>query len=196
VSDAQATFWSPTLSPRPIMVAVHQDHLEALPEAWLADIADRALSALALPGDSGVEVVVTDDETVRELNLRHRGLDETTDVLSFAPNIASTGPANRPVNGSKGDNGDGGFVLPPGSDEDSSIGEVIISGPVSARQAASNARETSEEVAFLLAHGILHLMGHDHEEPQERTDMEAEHRRLLIAMLGPTASSIPVEYPS
>ena len=190
MSDAQANFWSQTLPPRPIMVAVHQDHLEALPEAWLADLADRALTALTLPGDSTMEIVVTDDETVRELNLRHRGLDETTDVLSFAPDMtpgSATGPA--------GSNGDGDFVLPPGSDEDTSIGEVIISGPQSVRQAASNARGTSEEVAFLLAHGILHLMGHDHEEPGERTDMEAEHRRLLIAMLGPTASAIPVEYP-
>jgi probable rRNA maturation factor len=166
------------------MVAVHQDHIEDLPEAWLADIADRALSALALPAGSSVEVVITDDETVRELNLRHRGLDETTDVLSFAPDLTHAA------------NDDNGFVLPPGSDEDTSIGEVIISGTVSAMQATSNDRETSEEVAFLLAHGILHLMGHDHEEPQDRTDMEAEHRRLLIAMLGPTASSIPVEYPS
>ena len=194
MSDAHANFWSPTLSPRPITVAVHQDHIEDLGEAWLADIADRALAALALPDNSSMEVVVTDDETVRELNLRHRGLDETTDVLSFGPGLINgLSPESA---GANGDDGDGGFVLPPGSDEDASIGEVIISGPVSARRAASNARETSEEVAFLLAHGILHLMGHDHEEPQERADMETEHRRLLIAMLGPTASSIPVEYPS
>ena len=191
MSDDPVTFWSPTLSPRPITVAVHQDHIEDLSEAWLTDITDRALTALSLPGNSTVEVVITDDETVRELNLRHRGLDETTDVLSFAPSLTK-----ELSHGSNGGDGDGGFVLPPGSEEDSSIGEVIISGPVSVRQAATNTRDTSEEVAFLLAHGILHLMGHDHEEPAERADMESEHRRLLIAMLGPTASAIPVEYPS
>jgi probable rRNA maturation factor len=165
---------------RPITVTVHPGQPGSPSEAWLTEIADRALSALALPSTASLEIVVTDDDTVRELNLRHRGLDETTDVLSFSSESRS-----------KND-----FVLPPGAGETGSIGEVIISGPQSARQAAQNEREPAEELAFLLAHGILHLMGHDHEEPLERREMEEQHRRLLIAMLGPSASSIPVSYPS
>jgi probable rRNA maturation factor len=172
------------LSSRPIKVAVLQaqpdDLTSALSSSWLAKIADAALSALALPDTATIEVVVTDDETVRELNRRHRGLDETTDVLSFAT----------------GQEREGGFVLPPCAEETASIGEIVISGPQSARQAARNGRKTADEVAFLMAHGILHLMGHDHEEPDERSDMEAEHRRLLVAMLGASASSIKVEYPA
>ena len=158
---------------------MHSDQPGVLSESWLAEIADRALSALELPSDTSIEIMVTDDDTVRELNLRHRGLDETTDVLSF-----SAGPDET------------GFVLPPGAGETGSLGEVIISGPQSARQAARSGREPAEELAFLLAHGILHLMGHDHEEPQERRDMEERHHKLLIAMLGPSASSIPIKYPS
>ncbi len=158
---------------------MHPGQPGVLSESWLADIADRALSTLKLPSDTGIEIVITDDDTVRELNLRHRGLDETTDVLSFsaAPNET-------------------GFVLPPDVGEAGSIGEVIISGPQSARQAAQNGREPAEELAFLLAHGILHLMGHDHEEPEERREMEHRHQKLLIAMLGPSASSITIKYPS
>ena len=151
---------------------------------WLAEIADSALSALSLPNQASVDVVVTDDETVRELNLRHRGLDETTDVLSFS--LASTD--------------DDGFVLPPpdggAMGATDSIGEIVISWPRSAMQAAENGRDTADEVAFLMAHGILHLMEYDHEEPGERARMEAEHRRLLGAMLGPRASDIKVEYPA
>ena len=165
---------------RSIKVAVHPIEGESISVAWLTEIADSALTALALPGDATVEIVVTDDETVRELNLRHRGLDETTDVLSFSQTI---------------DEADG-FVLPPDVEFPDSIGEVVISGPQSARQAAENGRGTADEVAFLMAHGILHLMGHDHEEPGERREMEAEHRRLLAAMLGPRASAIEVEYPA
>ena len=125
-------------------------------------------------------MVVTDDETVRELNLRHRGLDETTDVLSFpaAPEEAD------------------GFVLPADEGIAGSIGEIVVSWPQAVRQAESAGRGLRDEVAFLLAHGILHLVGHDHEEPAERALMEDEHRRLLSAMLGPRASDITVSYPS
>ncbi len=125
-------------------------------------------------------MVVTDDETVRELNLRHRGLDETTDVLSFpaAPKEAND------------------FVLPAEGGVAGSIGEIVVSWPQAVRQAESAGRGREDEVAFLLAHGILHLVGHDHEEPAERTLMEDEHRRLLAVMLGPRASDITVSYPS
>ena len=125
-------------------------------------------------------MVVTDDETVRELNLRHRGLDETTDVLSF------------PAAPKEGD----GFVLPAVRGLAGSIGEIVISWPQAVTQAEPAGRDRDDEVAFLLAHGILHLVGHDHEEPAERALMEVEHRRLLAAMLGPRASDITVSYPS
>ena len=158
---------------------MHPGQPGVLSETWLAEIADRALSVLKLPDNASLEIVVTDDDTVRKLNLRHRGLDETTDVLSFSAAPDETG-----------------FILPPGAGEAGSIGEVIISGPQSARQAVQSGLEPAQELAFLLAHGILHLMGDDHEEPQERREMEQRHHKLLIAMLGPSASSIPIKYPS
>ncbi len=169
-----------SLSIRPITVAVHPDESPPVEAPWLAGAADRALDALSLPADASVEVVITDDETVRELNRRHRGLDETTDVLSFA---------------SAGGGGDG-FVLPPERGAAGSIGEVVVSWPQASRQATAGGRDPSDEVAFLVAHGILHLVGHDHEEPAERGEMEAEHRRLLRAMLGPRASAMEVRYPA
>ena len=143
-------------------------------------MADSALAALSLPPDASVDVVITDDVTVRELNRRHRGLDETTDVLSFA--------AGRP--------GAEGFVLPPDHPDAGSIGEVVVSWQQASRQADAGGRQRADEVAFLLAHGILHLVGHDHEEPGERAEMETEHRRLMSAMLGARGSDIEVRYPA
>ena len=165
---------------RPIKVAVHAPEQSAPPTEWLAEVADSALGALSLPLDACVEVVITDDETVRELNLRHRGIDATTDVLSFA--AAGSGEED--------------FVIPPDSADEVCLGEVVISLPEATRQANSNGRACADEVAFLLAHGILHLVGHDHEEPDERGVMEAEHRKLLSAMLGSRASDITVKYPA
>ena len=73
---------------------------------------------------------------------------------------------------------------------------VSSTAPPTGMPAAENGRDTADEVAFLMAHGILHLMEYNHEAPGERARMEAEHRRLLGAMLGPRASDIKVEYPA
>ena len=164
---------------RPIEIAVDPPQPVPVPEGWLRSIADSALTALRMPEDAWVEVVITDDETIRDLNRRHLGVSETTDVLSFAAGGDSEG-----------------FVLPDDGGSARSIGEVVLSLPQAERQAESAGRERCEEMAFLLAHGILHLAGHDHEEPDERALMEAEHRRLLSAMLGPGADAIEVSYPT
>ena len=70
------------------------------------------------------------------------------------------------------------FVLPPSESED--LGEVIVSLPQTRRQAVDNERSVDEELALLLAHGVLHLLGHDHEEPTEEEAM----KRIEAVVLG------------
>lgn len=109
-----------------------------------------------------VEVVLADAATVQQLNRLYRGSDEPTDVLSFA---AHEGEA---------------FLEAP--DEAPSLGEVIVCLPVAEAQAESAKRAVSGEVAHLLVHGLLHILGHDHEEEAASAAMQAREDELLLGL--------------
>jgi len=106
--------------------------------------------------DSELSVLLTDDPTIHELNREHRDKDKPTDVLSF------------PLDEHAGDAA--GQRL---------LGDVVISIDTAARQALGRKRELLEEVRFLLAHGILHLIGHDHAYPAQKRRMDALTRHLV-----------------
>jgi probable rRNA maturation factor len=131
--------------------------------AWLRAMARRVLAAEDV-GPVQVGVVVTDDETVRELNRRFLGLDEPTDVLSFGLAAADEAP----------------FALPP--EEAASLGEVVIAYPTAVRQADEAGRTVEAEVAHLLVHGLLHLLGHDHQRPEEEAAMRGREDEILAGL--------------
>jgi len=105
-----------------------------------------------------VTVVITDDERVRELNRRYRGVDLPTDVLAFG------GVAE-------------GFVEAP--DLPSYLGDVVISYPRVQAQAEEQRHSPAEELALLVIHGVLHLLGYDHESPEEKEIMWARQEEIL-----------------
>src|SRR4051812_8794537 len=90
---------------------------------------------------TGVEIAVADADTVRELNRLYRGQDEPTDVLSFA---AHEGEA---------------FIGSPG--EAPSLGEIVICLPIAEDQARAAGRPVVAEIAHLVVHGLLHVLGYD-----------------------------------
>ena len=108
---------------------------------------------------------VTDDSTVKELNRAYRGVDKTTDVLSFALSEGGTGPEVDQ------------FIVPP--DGVLRLGEVIISYPQAVRQAEENGRLLEEELAGLLVHGVLHLLCYDHDRPSSARKMRALEKKIL-----------------
>jgi probable rRNA maturation factor len=118
------------------------------------------LGALDLE-EAELSVLLVDDEGIRVLNREHRDKDKPTDVLSF--------PQPKPRHRVPG--------MP------RLLGDVVISLPTALRQARSRRRELMPEVRFLLAHGILHLVGHDHATPGEKRVMDAAARRLVRAAL-------------
>ena len=131
-----------------------------------------------------VSLLVADDRTLRELNRRFRGLDEITDVLSFSTVYAGhwEGDSDAP-DGSYLRPGDADVFdlpLPPG--ELPPLGDVALSYPQAERQAAERRHSPRREVAHLIIHGLLHLAGHDHEEPEERALMEARERAGMEAV--------------
>lgn len=136
-------------------------------EDWLLLVARHAIEVLSLGSHVELSILVTDDDTVRALNSQYRGIDETTDVLSFALSEADM----------QGE----GFVTPP--DGLKHLGEVIISYPQVLRQAAGKGRKmVGSELALLLVHGILHLIGYDHDEPEAEKEMNAMQDRILAGV--------------
>jgi probable rRNA maturation factor len=128
--------------------------------AGLEQVARRVLESEGVPSPAEVGLVITDDEAVRGLNRRFRGLDEATDVLSFG--FSDEGEP---------------FILPPNSAHP--LGEVIVSFPAAERQAQEGGISLEDELARLVVHGLLHLLGYDDEEPEEERVMRAREESLL-----------------
>ena len=149
-----------------VQVQVFDEYLDSVDAGWLTSVATAALGVEKPEPQGLTTVVIADDETVSELNAEHRGLETTTDVLSFSNVHSGTyyGPDSR-------DSEEFEFVLPPG--HQSEIGEVIVSLPQAERQAEEAGHSLLKEVAALVAHGIFHLLGYDHEVESDAVVMRA-----------------------
>jgi len=115
--------------------------------------------------------VVVDDDRIRQLNRDWRGYDETTDVLAFGLSERSK-PAVDEEEFVPFPREPGGVLH---------LGEVVISLPTAERQATEHSRPLDEELRHLLIHGILHLLGYDHAEPEEESIMRGREVELLAA---------------
>jgi probable rRNA maturation factor len=146
-----------------IDVQVARPFRSALRAVWLRRIARYVLAAEDA-GPTELGVVISDDATVRDLNRRYLGVDEPTDVLSFG----------------LGEKDDAPFALPPG--ETPSLGEVIISYPMAVRQAEEEGHSVEAEVAHLLVHGVLHLLGYDHAEAEDERIMRRREDEILAGL--------------
>jgi probable rRNA maturation factor len=138
-----------------------------------------ALGAEGVADGASVSVVFSDDATVHELNREYRGIDRPTDVLSFGLSDIAAPVESEPAIP--------GFVLPP--DTGLELGEIVISQETAARQAAEHGRAPDHELAHLVVHGVLHLLGHDHAVPEEEARMRAREDEVLIACGFPSGSA-------
>ena len=145
---------------------------------WLEVVVRAGLMAAGIVGDTEVSLLITDDETVRALNAEYRGLDETTDVLSFSAEHPGhwEGDGDGPSEQAE----DSDFVLPPGARQP--LGEIIISWPQAQRQAIEHGVSPERELALLVVHGALHLVGHDHLEAEDTSRMQALEREALASL--------------
>jgi len=118
-----------------------------------------AEAALADTGASGIEigVVLTDDAKMRALNRTWRGTDAATNVLSF-PAPASAGVEPR------------------------LLGDVVLAYETIAREAAEQRISARDHLAHLTVHGVLHLLGHDHENDRDAETMEHHEREILVRL--------------
>ena len=119
-------------------------------------------------GDAELGVLVVGDRKMRALNHLYRGMDRTTDVLSFSM--------------LEGEGGTGGFKGG-GGDVPLMLGDVVISAPMAASQAEALGHSLEREMVFLLIHGMLHLMGYDHERSKADERKMLKKQRELIRLL-------------
>ena len=160
------------------IITIEAESLEPSARAHLDIEAVRALCARVLEEESiedasGLTIVLAGDELLRSLNRAHRDLDQPTDVLSF--------PAWE--SGLE----DAGEFAPPEVPRDADdpgpyLGDIAISVETAARQAAEAGLSIEQELAHLVLHGVLHLLGYDHQAPEDDARMRAREE----AVLGPT----------
>lgn len=130
----------------------------------LARAMERVLMLEGIKEKVELDVTIADDEHIRELNARHRGIDQATDVLSF------------PLSARPGE-GAPDFILPP--DHARALGDVVISYERAVEQAREYGHSLEREIGYLLVHGILHLLGYDHETEPERKVMREKEEAAL-----------------
>lgn len=147
----------------------------------LRPVERNARALLEAVGESGASLSVSfvGDAAIRRLNREHRGQDRATDVLSF-PLLE---PALRRAQHDELKPGrrSGAPPVTDGAPE-RLLGDVVISLDTASRQARAYDAPLRAEVERLLIHGLLHLLGHDHEEPRERARMVREERRLALLL--------------
>lgn len=132
-------------------------------ENTVTAVLQKAAEIHALAPQTEVSVVLADDPYIRELNRDYRGKDQATDVLSFALN--------------EGDEPD--IIDGP---EELLLGDIIISLETAERQAGDFGHTLERELAYLTVHGMLHLLGFDHEDELERQTMRLEEEKVLVAL--------------
>jgi probable rRNA maturation factor len=134
---------------------IHVESEFSFPEPLLERAAQAALEHESQPLDSEMSIVLTNEARLHELNLNYLGIDAPTDVLSF--------PASEtdPETGAR------------------YIGDILISIPRAQAQANAAGHPLESEVQLLVVHGVLHLLGHDHAEAEEKARMWKAQAEIL-----------------
>src|SRR5581483_3770622 len=145
------------------------DHLR-----WVA-LAENVLAAEGVRGDAELSVLFVDALAMAELNQRFHAKEGPTDVLAFPIDDEPTPGGGNPDSGGTGP----GYAPPEPSELPVLIGDVVICPVVASANANEHEVAYEDEVALLIVHGILHLMGMDHERDDEAEAMEARERELL-----------------
>lgn len=145
-----------------VSVVDEQDDV-AVETGVLAELARAVLVSEGIEGPAELSLSFVDEARMAELNERYRGHSGPTDVLSFGMDEPS-----EPYGG-------GAPVM---------LGDVVICPEVAARNAPYHGHSVREELSLLVVHGVLHLLGMDHEEPAEAEAMEARETRHLSEFRG------------
>lgn len=145
-------------------IEVNNESGIAADESEIVACARHVLGAMRVNPQAELSVVMVDEAAMEQLHVQWMDEPGPTDVLSF--------PMDELRPGSQDDD------APPGL-----LGDVVLCPQVAAKQAATAGHSTQEELLLLTTHGILHLLGYDHAEPDEEKEMFDLQRKLLLTFL-------------
>ena len=142
-----------------------------------SDLGVWVMDQMRVSTQSDLTIMFTDPEPIAELHMRWMSLEGPTDVMSFPMDEL------RP--------GDGKTVM------EGVLGDIVICPYVAAQQAAAAGHSTMEEMLLLTIHGILHLLGYDHVNPEQERQMFGLQRQLLLTFIAARHDlGVPVELPA
>jgi probable rRNA maturation factor len=144
----------------------------AVDARWIEALVARVLAEEAVPNETALTVLFGDDSFLRRLNREHRDLDEPTDVLSFPAHEEDEDDHAASLGAFPGS-------FPDTMEEPRYLGDIAISVPMALRQASAAGLKPAEELAHLVLHGLLHILGYDHETPDEDALMRAREEAEL-----------------
>ena len=145
-------------------VEVNNESGVEVDETEIVALARHVLAGMRVHPQAELSVVLVDETAMEQLHVQWMDEPGPTDVLSF--------PMDELRPGSEGEDS------PPGL-----LGDVVLCPQVAAKQARTAGHSTAEELLLLTTHGILHLLGYDHAEPDEEREMFGLQRRLLLTFL-------------
>lgn len=151
------------------------EKLDFDPEALAREVIGQVLEDEDCPYDTEISLTFVDNEEIHRLNREFRKIDRATDVLSF-PMVDWDAPADYKMLAEEGIAAEDDF------DPDSGqllLGDIVISVERAKEQAADYGHSLRREIAFLIAHSTLHLLGYDHMTPDEAAVMEKKQEQAL-----------------
>ena len=145
-------------------------------EELIKDVISAVLESEGCPYEAEVNVTIGDDETIRIINRDFRDIDKETDVLSF-PAVEFGTPGD--FEGMAAEFEENSFMYFNPDTGELMLGDMILSADRVRKQAEEYGHTRKRELAFLVAHSMFHLFGFDHEDEDERAEMERMQREVL-----------------
>lgn len=146
------------------MIEVNNETDAVIDEIEFAQLAQYVLAQMHVADGADVAIMFVDEAAMEQLHVTWMDEPGPTDVLSFPMDELRPGTADAPT-------------------EAGLLGDIVVCPSVAARQAAKAGHSAQEEMLLLTTHGILHLLGYDHAEPEEEQEMFALQRQLLLTFL-------------
>jgi probable rRNA maturation factor len=157
-----------------VFAADEQDEAPVDAARWVR-LAERVLEAEGVRGDAELSMLFVDEESMADLNQRFRGIEGATDVLAFPIDEDAVESGRSPDSGGAGP----GAGTPEPVEVPLVLGDVVVCPRVAQRNAPEHEGTYDDELALLVVHGVLHLLGMDHDDDQDAAVMERRERELL-----------------
>ena len=138
-----------------ILITVQEKFRQLIADQILYSAAEAVLLEVDVPDSPSLSVRITDDEELQSLNLKYRGIDKPTDVLSFPTDFTDPDLEGR------------------------YLGDVVISHSRAEEQAQWRGHKIEEELQLLIVHGVLHLLGYDHGDKKEKKELWSLQSSIL-----------------